>query len=84
MEGVGMIDYQVAEAKSRFSEVLKIAESGKTVRIIRGIKREPVAIITSPDNFKKKTKRKLGALQYWGEIKFADDWKMTDEELLGL
>ena len=79
-----MKQYQIAEAKSRFSEVLKTAEKGEFVEITRGKKREPVAYIVSPSEFKSRTKRELGLLEHWGEITIADDWAMTDEELLGL
>ena len=79
-----MKQYQIAEAKSRFSEVLKTAEKGEPVEITRGKKREPVAYVITPQEFKARTKRVLGTLEHWGEITIADDWAISDEEFLRL
>ncbi|MCL2491298.1 MAG: type II toxin-antitoxin system prevent-host-death family antitoxin [Coriobacteriia bacterium] len=77
-----MVQFPIAEAKSRFSEVLKIVESGSPVAITRGKKREVVAYFIHPSEYEKPAERKLGDLEHWGEITFSDDWKMTDEEFL--
>ena len=79
-----MKQYQIAEAKSRFSEVLKLAEKGEPVEITRGKRREPVAYVIPPQEFKAKKTRTLGCLEHWGAITIADDWALSDEELLGL
>jgi prevent-host-death family protein len=76
-----MLSFPVAEAKSRFSEVLKLAESGKPVRITRGRKKETVALIVPPGQYKPQAERTLGSLESWGKIGFAKDWAITDKEL---
>jgi len=78
-----MRQYQIAEAKSRFSEVLKIAEAGELVKITRGRKHVPIAFIVHPSVLEKQTTRVLGALENWGEIGISKDWEITDEELVG-
>lgn len=78
-----MRQYQIAEAKSRFSEVLKVAEAGELVKITRGRKHEPVALIVHPSYLEKPSVRELGTLEHWGEIGISKDWEITDTELLG-
>ncbi|MDR1014404.1 MAG: type II toxin-antitoxin system Phd/YefM family antitoxin [Coriobacteriales bacterium] len=78
-----MTSYPIAEAKSRFSEIVKAVEGGEEVLITRGGKKEEVAVIVPIGEWRKKNERRLGTLRGWGEIRFADDWQMTDEELLG-
>jgi len=77
-----MKQYQIADAKSHFSEVLAFAESGEAVEIIRGKKRKPVAYIIPPDKMGSMSERSLGTLMHWGEISISNDWTMTNEELL--
>lgn len=78
-----MTSYPIAEAKSRFSEVIKTVENGGEVFITRGTKKEAVAVVVPIEEWHKRNKRQLGTLQSWGAIQIADDWHMTDEELLG-
>jgi len=72
----------IAEAKAHFSDVLRRVEDGEEIIVTRGAKQEPVAAIVSMDKYKAKKERKFDTIAHWGEIKFADDWYMTDEELL--
>ena len=81
--GMKMKRYQIAEAKSRFSEVLAHAETGEPVEIVRGKKRKPVAYIISTSMFESHKERVMGSVEHWGEISISDDWKITDEELMG-
>lgn len=73
----------VGELKAHFSEVLEDVQNGETIEIVYGKKKTPVARIV-PVKSKAKTPRKLGAWE--GKVKyvFADDFKMTDEELINL
>ncbi|MEJ7848753.1 MAG: type II toxin-antitoxin system prevent-host-death family antitoxin [Pyrinomonadaceae bacterium] len=74
----------VGEFKAQFSEVLERVKQGETVEIVYGKKKTPVARIVPINGLKSKKKRKLGIWE--GKVKyvFADNFKMTDEELLDL
>lgn len=74
----------VGELKANFSEVLEDVQNGETIEILYGKKRKPVARIVPINGSKAKGKRKLGLLK--GKVKyvFADDFKMTEEELINL
>jgi prevent-host-death family protein len=78
-----MVSYPIAEAKSRFSEVIKTVEGGGEVFITRGTKKEAVAVVVPIDEWHKRNRRQLGTLEGWGAIQIADDWYMTGEEFLG-
>ena len=74
----------VGELKAQFSEVLEKVKLGESFGILYGKKKKPVAmIIPFPDKEKKK-ERTLGILEGKIKIKFSDDFKMTEEEFLGL
>lgn len=75
----------VGEFKARFSDLLEEVQQGETIEIVYGKKRTPVARLVPVNGSEpKKEKRKLGAFE--GKVKyvFADNFKMTDEELLDL
>ena len=74
----------VGEFKAQFSEVLEQVKQGETIEIVYGKKKTPVAHIVPINGSKPKKKRKFGILE--GKVKyvFADDFKMTEDELLGL
>jgi prevent-host-death family protein len=78
-----MTSYPIAEAKGRFSEVIQTVERGGVVLVTRGSKKEEVAAIVPIDDWRKAQERKLGTLEGKMAVTFADDWYMTDEELLG-
>ncbi|HLF35365.1 MAG TPA: type II toxin-antitoxin system prevent-host-death family antitoxin [Cyclobacteriaceae bacterium] len=73
----------VGELKANFSEVLKRVLSGEEIVISYGRKKEIVARIV-PKNAGKKLKRKIGILESKGSVKFNNDFKMTEEEFLGI
>jgi len=73
---------QVAQAKTHFSSLLKEVEAGNEIGIINDKKQETVAVIVPFEDWKKNKKRVLGTLQGKISVTFADDWYMTDEELL--
>ena len=73
---------QVAQAKTHFSSLLKEVEAGNEIGITYGKKHEAVAVIIPFDKYKKSNKRVLGTLQGKATVTFADDWHITDEELL--
>jgi len=72
----------IAEAKRRFSDVVRLVDEGEEVIVTRGVKKEPVAVVVSIAEWRKAKTRALGTLSHWGPITFSDDWAMTDEELL--
>lgn len=74
----------VGEFKAQFSEVLEMVKQGETIEIVYGKKKTPVARIVPINGSKSKKKRKIGILDGKMKIKFADNFKMTDEELLDL
>ena len=79
-----MKSLSVGEIKTQFSEVLEKVRQGESFGITYGKSKKLVAEINPPKEKKRKKKRKLGIWE--GEVKFvfADNFKMTDEELLDL
>jgi prevent-host-death family protein len=75
---------QSAEAKTHFSSVLKDIEAGNEVAIVYGKNKETVAVIIPYEKWKKSQKRQLGTLEGKMSVKFAEDFAMTDEELISL
>jgi antitoxin (DNA-binding transcriptional repressor) of toxin-antitoxin stability system len=73
----------VGEFKANFSEVLKRVLAGEEIGILYGKKKEIVAKLV-PKNSGKKSSRKIGVLEGKGKIKFSPDFKMTEEEFLGI
>lgn len=73
----------VGEFKARFSDVLELVKSGKSVGISFGKKKEPIAMIV-PFAKAKRGKRKIGILEGKSTLKIADDFKITEEELAHL
>ena len=74
--------YPVGEFKANFSEIMAQVQSGEEVIITYGKKKEPTAVLIPYTNYKSK-KVRLGRLQDHKLI-IHDDFKMTEEELLGL
>lgn len=72
----------VGEFKIHFSEVLKCVEAGEKIAITYGKKKEIKAMLVP--NEEKKPKRKLGILQGKATYKMKQDYKMSEEEFLGL
>ncbi len=73
----------IGDLKTNFSETLKEVKNGEKIAIAYGKKKEIIAFII-PNEAKKPKKRKLGILEGKGKVIFADDFKMTEEEFLGL
>jgi antitoxin (DNA-binding transcriptional repressor) of toxin-antitoxin stability system len=74
----------VGELKAQFSEVLEKVKQGEKYGILYGKKKKPIAMIVPFIEIEEKKERKLGILDGKFQIKFADDFKMTEEELLSL
>lgn len=73
----------VGEFKAQFSEVLEQVRQGETFGILYGKKRRPVAMLMPYVEPDQKTARKIGLLDGKNTIVFSEDFKMTEEELLG-
>jgi len=74
----------VGEFKAQLSEILEKVKQGESFGIICGSKKEAVAMIVPYKNKEKKKERKIGLLDGKVNIRFSDDFKMTEEEFLGL
>lgn len=73
----------VGEFKAHFSEILEMVQNGESIGVLYGKNKKPVAKLV-PMSEPKKKKRKIGIMDGKVEITFADNFKMTDEELLDL
>ncbi len=74
----------IGELKAQFSEILEKVKNGESFGILYGKKKKPIAMIVPFQEKEKKKERKLGILDGKVTITFADDFKMTEEEFLGL
>lgn len=73
----------VGEIKAQFSEVLEQVLLGETFGIVYGKKKRPVAMIVPYVDPEEKAPRKIGILDGKSAIVFAEDFKMTEDELMG-
>ena len=73
----------VGEFKTHFSEVIDLIRAGEKIEVTFGKKKEVIGYF-SPKEQDDKPKRKLGILKGKAKFTFADDFKMTEEEFLGL
>jgi antitoxin (DNA-binding transcriptional repressor) of toxin-antitoxin stability system len=74
----------VGEFKAQFSEVLELIRQGESVGVLYGKNKKPVAKLVPINDSKSKKKRKLGIWEGRVKVKFAPNFKMTDDELLDL
>lgn len=72
----------VGEFKANFSAVLKKVLDGEEIAISCGKRKEIVARLVPKAG--KKEKRKIGVLEGKSTVVFKDNFKMTEEEFLGL
>ncbi|MDR1833848.1 MAG: type II toxin-antitoxin system Phd/YefM family antitoxin [Propionibacteriaceae bacterium] len=77
-----MTSIPIAEAKARFSEVIRQVELGNEIIVTRGVGKEEVAAVIPIAKYRTSPGITLGAVSGWGEITIADDWEITDGELL--
>ena len=75
---------QSTEAKTNFSSILKDIEAGNEIAITYGKNKKTVAVIIPYEKWKKNQKRELGTLEGKMSVKFAEDFTMTDDELINL
>jgi prevent-host-death family protein len=77
-----MKTFAVGDFKTHFSEIIERVRAGEEIIISYGKRKEKVAVLIPYAAYKTKTIR-LGLLQD-KSLKIHDDFKMTEEELLGL
>ncbi|WP_293786008.1 prevent-host-death protein [uncultured Pedobacter sp.] len=73
----------VGEFKAQFSEVLEDVKAGIGIAVTYGRKKEVIGYFV-PDLEEINQERKIGMLDGKAEIVFRDDFKITEEEFLGL
>jgi antitoxin (DNA-binding transcriptional repressor) of toxin-antitoxin stability system len=74
---------QVGEFKARFSEMIDSVRAGQTIVVAYGRNQEKVAALIPYAQLEAGSPRRLGSLVGVASVSFADDFAMTDEELLG-
>ncbi len=72
----------VAQARKKFSAILKEVESGEQIGISYGRKKELIAVLVPIQEYEKFKKRKLGTLEGKGSVEFKGEWTLTDEQLV--
>lgn len=77
-----MKQLSVGEVKAKFSDILKDVQNGEEIAVTFGKKKEIVAFLV-PKN-KKGGKRPLGLFTGKGAVIFEEDFKISEEEFLGL
>jgi antitoxin (DNA-binding transcriptional repressor) of toxin-antitoxin stability system len=75
--------FTIGDLKTNFSKILELVRSGEDVAIVFGKKKEIVAYIV-PRSARPKKKRPLGMLEGAATVQFHPDFKLTEEEFLGL
>jgi len=79
---LNMETLQATQIAPNFSRITENLQKGKRFGILYGKAKKPVAMLVP---FEEKTrKRKIGILDGKAKIEFAEDFKMTTEELLEL
>lgn len=73
----------VGEFKSQFSEVIEDVKAGEEIAVTFGKKKEVIGYFV-PKSKKKLPERKLGILENKAQVIFRDDFKITEEEFLGI
>ena len=73
----------VGEFKAQFSNVIEQVKKGEEIAVTFGKKKEIVGYFL-PKVIDSKEKRKLGIMEGKAKVTFNDDFKMTEEEFLGL
>jgi len=73
----------VADFKSKFSEVISMVANGKTIQILYGRTRRPIAVISAYDSGAD-GRRTIGTFEGIAMFSETDGGKITEEEFLGL
>jgi prevent-host-death family protein len=74
----------VGQFKSHFSEVLNLVQHGEDIVISYGKKKEKIAVLVPFAHYEGKPQRILGLLAGKATFAIAEDFKISDDELLSL
>lgn len=74
---------QVADFKAHFSEVIERVKSGEEIIITYGRRKERVAVVVPYERYARTNRVRLGGLEGRVTAEFAEDFKITPEELIG-
>lgn len=74
---------EVGVFKARFSEMIDLVRAGETIVVAYGRNQEKVAALIPYDQLPSHQPRRLGTLAGVASVSFAEDFAITDEELLG-
>jgi prevent-host-death family protein len=77
-----MLSLPIADAKARFSQVMREAQQGRDVIVTRGPGKEPVAAVIPIERYRRQNGITLGLGQGLGEFTTTADWAVTDQDLL--
>jgi prevent-host-death family protein len=72
----------VGEMKTHFSEVIEAVKKGEQIIISYGKKRKNIAVIVPYSQYEKTNGIRLGLLKDKAKCGFAEDFKITTEELV--
>ncbi len=78
-----MKTFTIGDLKNNFSQILDWVRAGEEVAIAFGKKKEIVAYLV-PRSSRPQKKRPLGLLAGKATATFHDDFKMTEEDFIGL
>jgi antitoxin (DNA-binding transcriptional repressor) of toxin-antitoxin stability system len=73
----------VGELKAQFSEVLEKVKKGESFGILYGRQKKPVAMIVPYAEGEAKKARKIGLYDGKVTIRIAEDFEISEEDLLG-
>ena len=77
-----MSQLTVGQFKAKFSEMLEKVLQGESIGITYGKSKKKVAALVPYNKLLKRNKIRLGSLKGKATVKFAKDFKMTEEEFL--
>jgi antitoxin (DNA-binding transcriptional repressor) of toxin-antitoxin stability system len=74
----------VGEIKANFSEILSEVKNGEKIVISYGKKKEKIAVMVPYAQYQRRTARRIGLLENKASFDVADDFTVSDDELLVL
>ena len=75
---------QSVEFNNHFASILKDIKAGNEIAIADDKDKQTIAVIIPYNKWKNNSTRQLGTLEGKMSVTFADDFRITDEELINL